>query len=601
VIINFKVLSGSKPRLTFILHAARNAAACIVLFCALLDPQVKAQAPVASDLDSACDSSERGSPYIPVDSWIYPAVLRLYSMGYVDGIYLGMRPWTRANLAHILEEVEGNISDANDFGVQTVDEARRLYTALTRETTLNPVTRCLNPNRVLQPESVYSTFRALSGTPLRDSYHLGQTIVNDYGRTYGHGFNSYIGASGYASSGRYTFYLRGEMQSSASFSGYSQILSETLSDIDNITFIDPTTGLPHNQATIPMGILPGTTKAKVIEAYASARVLNHNVSFGKQDAWLGPGIGSGMAYSNNAENLYSFRIDRIEPLIVPGLSKFTGAFRYDFLVGPLQGHTYPNSPYLHLEKISFRPSENLEVGFERTVIWGGKDHVPITLHTFLRSFFSLSAPVSAIKHSSQDPGARFAAFDFSYRLPFLRHWLTLYSDSEVHDDVSPIDAPRRACWRPGIYLSHFPALPRLDLRVEAVSSDPPISTSHDGALMYYETVQRQGYSNKGMLLGDWIGREAKGGEAWITYHLGGNEWIQASARNQKIAKDFIPGGTTLNDFRIQFVKRLGSNFEGSFEFIHEDWKAPIYMSGRQTSTVTTVRLTWFPSLSPSSR
>ena len=41
-----------------------------------------------------------------------------------------------------------------------------------------------------------------------------------------------------------------------------------------------------------------------------------------------------------------------------------------------------------MEKISFRPTENLEFGFERSVIWGGKDHEPITLHTFLKSFFS---------------------------------------------------------------------------------------------------------------------------------------------------------------------------------------------------------------------
>ena len=42
---------------------------------------------------------------------------------------------------------------------------------------------------------------------------------------------------------------------------------------------------------------------------------------------------------------------------------------------------------------------------------------------------------------------------FPGRLPFVRNWLTLYSDSEVHDDVSPADAPRRASWRPGLYLA----------------------------------------------------------------------------------------------------------------------------------------------------
>jgi hypothetical protein len=37
-----------------------------------------------------------------------------------------------------------------------------------------------------------------------------------------------------------------------------------------------------------------------------------------------------MAYSNNAENIYSFRINRVEPLHIPLLSRLTGPFRYDF-------------------------------------------------------------------------------------------------------------------------------------------------------------------------------------------------------------------------------------------------------------------------------
>ena len=33
-----------------------------------------------------------GSVYIPVDSWMYPALTRLYGMGFVDTMFLGMRP-----------------------------------------------------------------------------------------------------------------------------------------------------------------------------------------------------------------------------------------------------------------------------------------------------------------------------------------------------------------------------------------------------------------------------------------------------------------------------------------------------------------------------
>ena len=67
---------------------------------------------------TVCEPSTLGSPYIPVDSWVYPAVLRLYSMGYIDHVYLGMRPWTRASLSHMLEDIDAQIEDANTTAVR---------------------------------------------------------------------------------------------------------------------------------------------------------------------------------------------------------------------------------------------------------------------------------------------------------------------------------------------------------------------------------------------------------------------------------------------------------------------------------------------------
>ncbi len=191
-------------------------------------------------------------------------------------------------------------------------------------------------------------------------------------------------------------------------------------------------------------------------------------------------------------------------------------------------------------------------------------------------------------------GARFGAFDFTWRIPYMRKWLTLYCDSEAHDDVSPISAPRRAAYRPGLFLSHVPGLAKLDLRAEGVSTDPPTSRSSGGSFMYFEGIEKQGYTNQGQLFGDWIGREDKGGQAWVTYHLSGNEWIQAGFRHQKAARDFIPGGTTLNDFNVQAVKRIGRDFEVDGNFAVEHWKAPVYLPGEQTVTTTNIQLTWYP-------
>ena len=559
-----------------------------------------------------CAPSELDSPYIPVDSWVYPAVWRLYSLGFVDTVYLGMRPYTRSSIDHMLEEAGARIEDA-DSGPAT-EEAEGIYESLEHELHYDVQGPCLAHQAKTRVESTYSVERVLTGTPLRDSFHLGSTFVNDYARPYQHGFNDYSGASGYASIGRFLIYARGEFQAAPSGTGYSTGLAQQLANIDGTTYLfNPacylapggTSCVPapfKDLSTIPFGPIASATNGRLMEAYASAHYFNHEFSIGKQDEWLGPGLGGGMAYSNNAENIYSFRINRVEPLHVPGLSYITGPFRYEFLVGSLKGHVYPNDPWVHVEKVSFRPTPNLELGFERTVIWGGKGHEPINLHSFLRSFFSLVNVTNAIKDSTRDPGARFGAFDFSYRLPYVRNWLTLYSDSEAHDDVSPADAPRRAAFRPGIYLSHFPGAPKLDLRVEGISTDSIHSNNAiNGRFMYWEAIQRQGYTNKGQLFGDWMGREGKGGQAWLTYHIGGNEWIQVSARNQKVSQTFIPGGTTLNDIDFQAVKRIGKDFEINGNFGYERWIAPIYPSGtptypatQQTTTTTTIQLTWYP-------
>jgi hypothetical protein len=559
---------------------------------------------------SVCEPSSLGSPFIPVDSWVYPAMLRLYSLGYVDNMFLGLRPWTRASVGNMLDEAGGRIEDAEADGDRTAEQAQEIYDAIRYELRPDAQGPCGVHEGDTRIESVYSVARAIGGAPLRDSFHLGSTIVNDYGRPYENGFNSYSGASGYVSAGRFTLYVRGEFQGAPSATGYSSSLAQTLSAVDLTTYLNSATGTPYSQATIPMGPIGAVTDGRFLEAYISAQVLNHVISFGKEDEWLGPGMGASMAYSNNAENIYAFHINRIEPLRIPLLSRLTGPFRYEFLVGALRGHTLmpnpaypgtnqpnvinPGDPWVHVEKVSFRPTENFELGFERTVIFGGEGHSPVTLHTFLKSFFSIQNVSAAEKNGRNDPGARFGAFDVSYRLPFLRNWLTFYTDSEVHDDVSPIDAPRRASWRPGLYLSHVPGIPRLDIRVEAAMTDPSVSTSQGGKFMYWETIERQGYTNQGQLFGDWIGREDKGGQAWITYHLSGNEWLQVSLRNQKAAKDFIPGGTTLNDIDFQVVKRIGKDFEVNGNFELERWRAPIYLPGEQTVTNTTIQLTWFP-------
>jgi hypothetical protein len=563
-----------------------------------------------------------GSAYIPVDSIVYPMALRLYSMGYLNTAFINMRPWTRRSLLHMLEEASPAIIASGDD--QAIDLLEKLDHYIASEGAEDAATEVhFDRGNIYGVQAVYTRIMGISGQTLRDSYHLGQTISQDYGRPYEPGVNNITGFATLNEWWRFSLYVRGEYEHSPASYGYSinpgacsQFapvgLAEQLSAIDEIDFCNPYNA---NQATIPAGPIAAQNPFRLQEATISFHVLGHEISGGKSDNWDGPGLGSAMNWSNNAEDIYSFRINRVEPLRIPYVSRVMGALRYDFFVGSLKGHTVPNEPWVHSEMFSFAPTSNFQFAFSRTVIWGGHGHgcapelpngeltpcdEPINFHTFFKSFFSVNDTNGALKDSPNDPGARYSDFSFSYRLPIDHRRITLYTDSISHDDVSPVSAPRRAAYRPGIYLSQFPRIPKLDLRVEGVSTDCSTKACAGGTLQYWEAIQKQGYTNKGFIMGDWIGREALGGQAWLTYHLSANEWVQFEYLKKRTHSDFIPGGVTQNQYKIDVVKRLSKDVELDAWSQLERWKAPIYIrkanGGANFDNVVAVQLTWYPKL-----
>ncbi len=210
-----------------------------------------------------------------------------------------------------------------------------------------------------------------------------------------------------------------------------------------------------------------------------------------------------------------------------------------------------------MEKISFKPTRDLEFGFDRLTIWGGKGHdpdhaahVPAQLFQFSErdrcgESFQPTIPARASAPSTSPTGYRSCASG-SRSTPIL--WCTTMSVQSARRAVLDI--------HPGIYLARFPGLEHLDLRVEGASTDTVSASVESGQFLYYETVQRQGPTNKGFLVGDWVGRQGKGGQAWLTYHLSPQEEVHFMYRNAKASNEFIPGGTTQNDFEVYACKRV---------------------------------------------
>ena len=404
-------------------------------------------------------SSNYGLVYMPLDSWIYPAFERLFSLGYADSAYLDMRPWTRTSCLQILQETYPKLQDAPQD-----TEAWNIFQALAVEFGADAGQTTARAELA----DVYTRNMYIKGRPINDSFHFGQTLINDYGRPYQEGFNALDGFTARAEGYHFTLDVRGEYQHAPGRAAYAESVQELIAQVDSTPLVAPEP-------------VPETNVFRLINANLAVSLANNVISVGKADDWWGPTQAGSMALSNNAEPIYALRINRVVPLRIPLLSDVVGPFRYEGLFGSLKGNRYPNAPWVHAEKFSFKPTRDLEFGFSRVVVFAGKDHVPLTFGSFWHSFTSFGNVSLAEKQSRNDPGFRSSSFDFTWRLPWMQKWLTLYSDSIVHDDVSPIAAPRRAAVTPGIYLSHFPKLPHVDLRAEAVSTDPNSSNRKEAS------------------------------------------------------------------------------------------------------------------------
>lgn len=520
-------------------------------------------------------SPDAGSPYVELDSWIYPAIERLAALGYIHSEFLGMRPWTRLECARLVQEA----GDAIEAGGAAPAEANRLYFTLEEEFRANLEASGAVGKPSARLESLYARTTGIAGPPLNDSYHFGQTIINDDGRPYQEGFNGYTGFSSYATAGRFTIYTRAEFQHAPSAAAYPLSVRQEIAALD---------GTPVQPAT------PVATRNQfeLLDTYVGANAAGWDLTFGKQSLWWGPGRGGALLFSNNAEPIYMFRASRIAPFYLPWILRWLGPMKLDAFVGKLSGHEFPPRPLIHGEKISFKPTPNLELGFSRTVVFGGVGR-PITFRRLWWSYFSVTS--SKNETPANDPGKRMGGFDFSYRVPFVRNWLTVYTDSLADDDPSPLANPPRAGIRPGIYLTRLPGVPKLDLRVEDVYTNTPRS-SNGGHYIYVDHFYHDLYTNKKNLIGDWIGREGTGYQAWSTYWFGERNSVGFGYRHSKVSAQFIPGGETLNDGSLTLNWWPSRELSLSTYVQYEKWLAPFLAPGPQTNWTSAVDITFFPRL-----
>jgi hypothetical protein len=512
----------------------------------------------------------KASSYVPLDSWIYPAFDRLAAMGYIGTSTAAVRPWTRLECARLLAEAHANM--------ETDDEVSKpLLAALDLEFAQETGVIDGARNVEAQVESVYGRSTSIAGTPLRDSFHFGQTLVDDFGRPYGKGENVITGTSVRAEAGPLVVYLRGEYQYAAVLPAYNQAAQQEIAYSDGLPF-----GWNLRNGT--------TSRIRLIEAYAAVNYSNWQLCFGQQGLWWGPDRTTSLILSNNSEAMPMLRLANVSPLKMPGFLSVAGPVHFELFLARQGGVHYvglgPNfnlygsaasplnpAPYIWGAALSLKPTPNFEFGFGQTVVFAGYGR-PLNLKTFLHTFSVLG------NQQAVDPGKRAEDFSISYHLPGLRRSVMAYSELFSWDDPIEGKFVARFAMDPGLYIPRLPGLPKLDLRAEGVYTNLPKLA--DQYYFYSNNHYPQGYTNYGQIIGSWVGRHGIGGQASSSYWLTARTKATASYRRMTVDHSLLQGGD-LSDFFGSMTWLVRPEVEFSSTGQLERWKFPLLATGAQSN------------------
>lgn len=527
------------------------------------------------------DPSNMSSPYVPPDNWIYPMFDRLAALGVVKTAYLGIRPWTRMECARLLEEAGEEIESEGEDG----NEGARTYHTLAQE--FQPELARLEgaPNAGVSIDSLYARATQISGTPLTDGFHFAQTVVNDYGRPYSAGFNSISGFTAHANAGPMSFAIQGEYQHSPAVGAYGPAVQKAIANADG------TLPIPGGREQI--------NRFDLLNSTAAVQFHNFQISGGKQSQWWSVAARDPLLFGDNAEPILGVKIDNVSPYHIPLLSRLLGEARSQYFLGRLDGHQFEwdidhligpaniqPQPFIQGVKLGFKPTQNFEFGFGFTAMFAGPG-LPFTFHNFIRTWYSHTA------NTARNPGKRTTQFDFSYRVPGLRRWLSIYQDSLAVDEYSPLFSSRPSL-NLGLYMPMLPKLHKMDFRAEIIGT--PHTREFLPGFVYWDLRRfRNGYTNDGNLLASWMGRAGRGGQGLLTYWFSPRSTLQFAYRYQKVDRDFLEGGH-LNDFSIRPQIMLGSDVSLTGLVRYEHWFFPLLSANSRSNTTLQLQLNYYPHL-----
>ena len=238
------------------------------------------------------------------------------------------------------------------------------------------------------------------------------------------------------------------------------------------------------------------TDLELVKAYGVLNFLGMDLEIGKDSQWWGPGYHGAILLTNNPEPLTMVKLTNSQPLLLPWILKPLGLFKFTTFVSRLGEDRVVPKPLIWGLRLNLKPNPYIEIGIERTAIFGGKGH-PEGFSTWwdvIRGKGDVDNNVA---------GDQRAGFDMTLTLPFESQPLQIYFEADGEDEAARL--PSKWAYLMGLYLPRVADFEKIGFRAECADNHIPGSPN----VWYNHSIWQTGYRYEGRIIGHHMGTDSK--------------------------------------------------------------------------------------------
>ncbi len=458
----------------------------------------------------AFDAYGIASNNVPLDHWSYGALEKLAGFGLIRSDINGIRPFTRIEVARLVNEALTEKESKKDLQLPPLIEhfLERFQSEFAEELAVYGRGKGSSDAKlVITPvEEVQAKYAYVDGKP-RDFVNF-RNYTGQYSKT-GSGIVATEGTP-LLHNNDGIVYDRGSnlsLQFVSSFrlwdvfSGYVEPL---------IMVRESATGgrsLAALSDNLVDGKLGGQDHVDVdlLKGYAKFSVWNIEFEVGRDSMWWGQGSRGSLILSNNAPPLDMIKLSNPTPTILPWYFKYIGPIKYSLFAARLEDDRDFSHPTLGGMSVVIKPHPLFEIGMNATAIFGGSSR--------------------SLDFSDLDVTNTLSSLHARLRLPFLKN-AELYAEYGGEDSMGKgsrwYEFPfQDIAYLVGIYFPSITNDGRTDFRFE-YSNNAYDRDAHHRGFWYGHTIYWSGYTYEQMILGHSMGPDAQDFFVRATHYLRNN-------------------------------------------------------------------------------